>query len=95
MRIMAIGTSYFAFGNRVVRKFVRLRPLLLVTGKTDVGLCLLVAYLVMCRVGDVAGGTGYIVHLVSAALPVCAFRVLFVTGQAGRILIFCLAWCVG
>ena len=58
MRIVAIGANDLAFADRVVRHFFALCSLLLVAGKADFGLSLLVAYLVVRRVDFVARGTG-------------------------------------
>src|ERR1035437_7806459 len=48
VRVVTIGTAYFAFQYRMMRWLVDLRALLLVAGETHFGLGAFVAHLVMC-----------------------------------------------
>ena len=67
---MAIGAAHFALRNRMMRRQVDLRALLLVAGKTNLGLGTLVPHLVVRGVDLVARGTCYVAALVCASLPV-------------------------
>jgi hypothetical protein len=52
MWIMAIGTSHFALGNRVMRRLVNERALLFVAVKTDIGLGTFVANIIVPAIVD-------------------------------------------
>ena len=54
MRVMAVGTGRLALRNRVMGKFERLRALLFMAGKADLGLSPFIAHLVMRRMCLVA-----------------------------------------
>ena len=92
VRVMAIGTPHFSFGNRMMRRTADLRALLLVAGKAHAGLSALVANVVVSCVDYMAGGAGYVFSLVSAPLPVRTVCILAVAGKTSRILHGCVAW---
>lgn len=54
MRIMAIGTAHFALGNRMMRRPVDLRALLLVADEANLGLGSFIAHFVMRAMDFVA-----------------------------------------
>ncbi len=87
MRVMALGARNLAFGYRVVGKFTRIRSLIFMAGKADFGLGLFIAHIVMWRMDLVARGARQVGYLMRAALPVGAFLIFTVTGQASFILI--------
>lgn len=86
MRVVAIRAHYLAFADGVMRGFLALGPLLLVAGKADFWLRPLVTNPVLLGVVFVAGCAGYIVDVVGAAVPVRAFGILGVAGEAGSVL---------
>lgn len=82
VRIMAIGTSHFPFGDGMAGGAVDLSALLFMAGETYFGLCLLVANLVVFNVNLVAGVARYVAALVGAAVPVRTIRVALVAIHA-------------
>jgi hypothetical protein len=81
VRIVAIGTDHLARIDRVRGNFVGIRTLLLMAGKTNLGLRSLVAHLVYRRVHLVAVIAGQLVALVLTTIPVGAI-ISFVASQA-------------
>lgn len=67
---MAIRTGHLSFWDRMVRRLVGIRTLLLVTGVTNLRLCLLVTHLVMAGMHLVTAGTSNIIGRVGASIPV-------------------------
>lgn len=85
MRVVAVGANHLAFTDGVVRNLVALGTLLLMAGKTDLGLGLFIAYFIVRRVNLVARGARYIRSLVGTALPVGATLILGMARKAGLI----------
>ena len=86
------GGLNLAFTDWVVRNFADIRTLFLVAGKADLGLRLLVAYLIVRRMDLVARGTRYVTDLVGAALPVSTLRILIVAGETSAVSRFRRGW---